>query len=70
MGVRYGKEGKGIAKNQPIFWGLAFRDAFRQALLAGLCVAILWLILSDLVRLVVGSWPCVSCLEHFDFLQS
>ena len=47
---------KGIAKNQPDFLGLAFRDAFRQALLAGLCLAILWLIFSDFVRLVVDRW--------------
>ena len=44
----------------PVFWSSAFCDTFRHVALAGLCLSILWLILSDFVRFLLGSWPCVS----------
>jgi hypothetical protein len=36
----------------PSFWSLAFRDPFRQVVLAGLCLPILWLILFDLWQIL------------------
>ena len=33
----------------PSFWGSAFRALFRWVVFAGLCLAIVWLILFDLV---------------------
>ena len=48
----------------PVFWGSAFCDTFRHVVLAGLCLSILWVILSYLVRFLLGSWPCVSRWEN------
>ena len=46
----------GVTPPPPHFWGLAFRDPFRQVALAGLCLPILWLILFDLGR----SWQILA----------
>ena len=47
----------GASIASPAYRGSAFRALFRWVVFAGFCLAILWLILLDLVKFVLGSWP-------------